>query len=136
MEKQQEFILVSAPNKIGEAFIRQLKVHQLPFVAIVNNKGEQNRLEKLGAKNIIMVDTSELNMWIMPNFPIGKVFLFENSLTLCCRYIQICRNWTSEPIYVITHSNNPRLIYKGIGASHVIHTNNDEVSFLIHSLVG
>jgi hypothetical protein len=136
MEKQQDYILVSAPNKIGEAFIRQLIIHRLPFIAIANHKGEQARLEELGVNHFILVDTSDEKTWTIPEFSVGKVFLFESSLNLSCRYIRICKSWTSEPIYVITRSYNPRLIYKGLGASYVIYTNNDEVSFLIHSLVG
>lgn len=134
MDNQKEFILVSAPNKTGEAFIRQLISHRLPFVAIMNNKVEQDRLKKLGVKNIIMVDTSAQNTWLIPDVPVGKVFLFERSLNLICRYIQISSTWTSQPIYVITHSSNPRLVYKGLGASYVIHTNSDDVSFLIRML--
>ncbi|MCP3774772.1 hypothetical protein NLX71_15880 [Paenibacillus sp. MZ04-78.2] len=133
MEQEQQTILVSAPNKPGEAFIRQLQFGSIPFAVIVNNKAEQARLQELGTERIVMVDTNEENTWLLPEWPVGKVFLFENSLTLCCRYIRICRSWTSEPLYVITQSNNPRLIYKGLGANYVIHTNSNEVSFLIHS---
>ncbi|MFB6365972.1 hypothetical protein ACFCP7_18215 [Paenibacillus elgii] len=133
MEQEQQTILVSAPNKPGEAFIRQLQFGSIPFAVIVNNKAEQARLQELGAERIVIVDTNEENTWLLPEWPVGKVFLFENSLTLCCRYIRICRSWTSEPLYVITQSNNPRLIYKGLGANYVIYTNSNEVSFLIHS---
>ncbi|MCM3268907.1 hypothetical protein [Paenibacillus elgii] len=133
MEQEQQYILVSAPNKPGEAFIRQLKFGSIPFAVIVNNKAEQTRLQELGVERMVMVDTNEENTWIVPEWPVGKVFLFENSLTLCCRYIRICRTWTSEPLYVITQSNHPRLIYKGLGANYVIYTNTGEVSFLIHS---
>ncbi|MDF2713415.1 MAG: hypothetical protein K0R28_340 [Paenibacillus sp.] len=136
MEKQQEVILVSAPNKAGEAFIRQLMIHGLPFAVIANNKREKQRLEEIGVRKIIMVDTTEETRWTIPEYSTGKAFLFETSLNLSCRYIQLCKNWTSKPIYVITHSGNSRLIYKGLGANYVIHTNSDDVSFLVHSLVG
>ena len=136
MDNRQNFILVSASSKAGEAFVRLLMAHRLPFAAIVNNKREQARMKELGVDRIISVDTTEENTWRIPDFPIGKIFLFESSFTLCCRFIRICSPWTTEPIYVITHSNNPRPIYKGLGASFVIHTNSDEVSFLLHALVG
>ncbi|TMV43924.1 hypothetical protein FE783_34035 [Paenibacillus mesophilus] len=136
MDKQQEVILVSALNKAGEAFIRQLMIHGLHFAAMANNKREKGRLEELGVRKIIMVDSTEENRWILPEYPIGKVFLFEKSLNLSCRYIRLCRKWTSKPIYLITRSGNSRLIYKALGASYVIHTNSDDVSFLIQSLVG
>lgn len=136
MDNRQDIILVSAPNKTGEAFIRLLMAYRLPFAAIANNKREQARMEELGVERMIIVDTTEESTWHIPNFCIGKIFLFESSFPLCCRYIRICSPWTSEPIYVITHSNHPRLIYKGLGAGYVIHTNSEDVSFLLHALVG
>lgn len=135
MEKPQEFILVSAPNKAGEEFIRQLIDMRIPFAAIANNRVEQERLRELGCTNMILIDTRDEQTWIIPEFPVSKVYLFESSLNLCCRYLRICRTWTTESIYVITHSSNPRLIYKGLGADVVLHTNHHQVSFLISSIV-
>ncbi|MCU6798209.1 MULTISPECIES: hypothetical protein [Paenibacillus] len=133
--EQQEVILVSAPNKTGEGFILQLLKQGLRFAAIANNQGEKQRLVNIGVKNIVMVDTTEQINWTLPEFTIGKVFIFERSLNLCCRYIQMCRRWTSKPIYVITHTSNPRLVYKGLGAAYVIHTTSEDVSFLIQTHV-
>ncbi|WP_179233070.1 hypothetical protein [Paenibacillus rigui] len=48
---------------------------------------------KLGVKKFYMVATTSEATWIMPEYPIGKVFLFESSLNLTCRYLQICRKW-------------------------------------------
>lgn len=136
MDQSREIIIVSAPNKTGEEFIIQLIQSGIPFAAIANNKAEQDRLQELGVRHLIRIDTSNEHTWILPEFHVGKVFLFESSLNLCCRYLRICRTWTSQPIYVVTHSSNPRLIYKGLGATYVLHTNNSNVSFLISSLVG
>ncbi|MCZ8515554.1 hypothetical protein O9H85_24735 [Paenibacillus filicis] len=136
MDNQHELILVSAATKAGETFVRGLIREGLPFAAIVNNKAERADMEKLGVKRIIMVDTTEESTWLQPDGPIGKVYLFETSMNLCCRYIRICRSWTEQPVYVITKSNHPRLIYKSLGATYVIHTNSDDVKFLIQTLVG
>jgi hypothetical protein len=132
----QEYILVSAPTKAGENFIKELIVHRVPFVVIANNKTEVERLKGLGANHIIMIDSTEAKTWILPDFTVGKVFLFERSLSLCCRYIQICRSWTSKEIFVVTKHHNPRLVYKGLGATTSVHTTSDDVSFLVSSLVG
>ncbi|MBE1446271.1 hypothetical protein [Paenibacillus sp. OAS669] len=132
MNAAQEFILVSAPNKTGEGFIRLLLSKGIPFAAITNSRAEQERLESLGVKHTIWIDTSECESWLLPDLPIGKVFLFESSLNLCCRFIQICRTWTSKEICVVTHNMNPRLVYKGLGADHVIHTSSHDVSFLMN----
>jgi len=135
MDMSKEYILVSAPSQAGLAFIRLLLLQRIPFAAIVNNKRELEILHEIGVKNIILIDTTQEQTWHIPDYPIGNIYLFEKSFTLCCRYLRICRTWTSKPVYVITQSCNPRIVYKGLGADYVIHTNGDEVSFLIQSPV-
>lgn len=39
---QSDFLLISAPTKAGEAF---MKLVGLPFIALTNNKMERNKLE-------------------------------------------------------------------------------------------
>jgi len=135
VEDSQELTLVSAPSPTGEAFIRQLVLHQLPFAVMVNNKREQSRMAKIGVKHFLFADTIEPLHWTAPAFQVGKVFLFENSFNLCCRYIQMCRRWTANPIYVITHTNRPRLVYRGLGADYVLHSSSDEIPFLLRTLM-
>ncbi|MBD2870238.1 hypothetical protein [Paenibacillus arenilitoris] len=128
-----ERILVSAPNRAGENFIRTLRAKQLPFAALVSSSRQQKSMESLGVKPIIYVDTTKHDSWIIPDYPIGKVFIFEDSLPLCCRYIQICRGWTSKAMYVISHRGNPRMVYRGLGANHVVFANSEDVSYLIEA---
>ncbi|MBP1989958.1 hypothetical protein [Paenibacillus eucommiae] len=130
-EDVDDYIFVSAPNKAGENFLQMLRCRGFAYAALTNNENEAKRLLESGVKHLVMVDTSEHKTWILPEFPVGSIFLFETSVTLCCRYIQICRKWTTKPIYVITHSCNPRLIYKGLGADYVIYTHSEDLSFLI-----
>lgn len=127
----RDVVLVSAPNAAGEQFMKLLKKKEIPFAAIVNNKSEYERIVALGAVHIIVVNTTKEDSWIIPVVGIGKVFLFENSLNLCCRYVQICRSWTSKPIYVITGSPNPRHIYKKLGVDYIIHNSAHEFGFLL-----
>ncbi|WP_409343118.1 hypothetical protein [Paenibacillus sp. MBLB4367] len=131
MEREIEYCLVAAPNKAGESLIRLLEVKGIPYAALVNNETEEARMRRIGVKRICTVDTNAIDTWQVPDWPIGKVFLFEQSLPLCCRYIQVCRSWTSKPIYVITQSPNPRAIYKGLGADYVIYSRQEEMSFLM-----
>ncbi|MCK9857833.1 hypothetical protein [Paenibacillus sp. ATY16] len=126
-----DYILVSAPNVQGEDFIKQLLRRHIPFAAIVNNKTEYERMLELGVSTIIVINTTDEATWRVPELPVGRIFLFERSLNLCCRYIQICRSWTSKSICVVTDSANPRLIYKGMGANYVIHSSHADTSFLI-----
>lgn len=134
MEPSIERIVVAAPNKAGEAFVGELLRARIPFAVIVNNRVELNKVRELGATECIELDTVDQTTWLLPEFPVGRVFLFETSQTLTCRYIQICRAWTVHPIYVITHSVHPRLIYKSLGAAYVLHTNTNDVSFLMESI--
>lgn len=126
-----EFLLVSAPTNAGLQCIQLLKLRNLPFVAFSSNESETEQLTKNGVERIIRIDTSNHETWAIPEYPIGKVFLFEQSLPLCCRYLQICRRWTSKPIYVISDRDKPRSIYKGLGADFLIHSKNGNVTFLI-----
>ncbi|MFC5469291.1 hypothetical protein ACFPPD_11215 [Cohnella suwonensis] len=127
----RDIVLVSAPNVAGERFMKMLKHKRIPFAAIVNNASEYERIMALGAERVIVVNTTKEDSWMIPEVPVGKVYLFEKSLTLCCRYAQICRSWTSKPIYVVTGSHNPRHVYKGLGVNYVIHSNARDYAFLI-----
>jgi hypothetical protein len=134
---QSDLLLIAAPTKAGEDFMKQIKLGGYPFIALTNNKMEKLKLEGQGVKKIIQLDTSVpgSSTPIIPDYPIGNIILFEESLTLCCRYIQICRSWTSGSMYVITQSVNPRLIYKGLGADYVIYSKNGDVKFLLSTLL-
>lgn len=131
MEYEQEFVLVSPATVAGEQFIQLLKVKKIPFAVIVNSQADQLRYEKMGIEHVLMIDTQRQELWRIPELKIGKIYLFERSLPLCCRYIQICRTWTSQQLYVITEGNQSRLIYRGLGADYIIHTNGNSASFLL-----
>ncbi|RED52964.1 hypothetical protein [Cohnella lupini] len=132
MNPIDELILVSPATKAGESFIHALKVRGMPFATLTNNENGKKRLVKLGVEHVLRVDTRGNKPNVVPELPIGKVYLFEDSLTLCCRYIQICRQWTGKPIFVITRGDNSKQIYKGLGADYVIHSNGSDLSFLIN----
>lgn len=130
-EREEEFILISPATPSGENFMKTVQARGLPFAALVNSETERTRLEQSGISPVIVTDTTGRGSNHPPELPIGKVFLFERSLPLTCRYLQICRLWTSRPIFVIKTGSHPWLIYKSLGADYVIHTNGDDVSFLI-----
>ncbi|GGD75653.1 hypothetical protein [Paenibacillus nasutitermitis] len=129
--KEKDLILISAPNSAGEVFIRYLLQNKIPVAVMVNNSLERERISALGVQDIICINTKKEETWVVPDKRLGKVFLFESSLNLCCRYIQICRSWTSKPIYVVTGCGNPRSIYRGLGADYIIYTEGQDVSCLI-----
>jgi len=133
---ERDVVLVSAPNAAGERFMKLLKLRSIPFAAIVNNEAECERMRTLGADRVIVVNTAKEQSWIVPDIGIGKVYLFEKSLNQCCRYVQICRSWTSQPVYVITGSHNPRNVYKGLGVDYVIYSHALDYAFLVVDKTG
>ncbi|MFD0711959.1 hypothetical protein [Paenibacillus sp. GCM10027626] len=129
--ENDESLLISAPNTSGEKFIKQLKRQGVSFSVIVNNRSEYERMEEIGVASIVMVNTNEEKTWLVPDMRIDSVYLFEKSLTLCCRYLQICRGWTNKPIYIVTDSIQPRHVYKGLGANDVIRSHGRDLSCLL-----
>ncbi|MEC0372588.1 hypothetical protein [Paenibacillus chibensis] len=127
----EELIIVTAPNEAGRKFIKLLIYLKRPFAVLTNNAKEERELKKLGVTRIIRIHTNNTDEWVVPEQRVGRIFIFENSLNLTCRYLQICRPWTSRSIYVITRADNSPGIYRGLGANHIIHTLNGEVGFLL-----
>lgn len=128
---EEEFIIVTAPNEAGRKFVKLLMYLKRPFAVLTNNVQEERELKKIGVQRVIRLNTKQTDEWIVPGHSIGKIFLFENSLNLTCRYLQICRPWTAKPVYIITQRGSSPGIYRGLGADHIIYTLNGEVGFLL-----
>ncbi|WMT38937.1 hypothetical protein RE628_15510 [Paenibacillus sp. D2_2] len=131
-----EFVLVASPNPVGRKFILLLMAMKRNFIVLVNNKKEEEALRKLGVSRMLRIKTDDEESWDLPPVPIGCCYIFELSTTLTCRYLQICRHWTNNSIFIITPNRNPRMIYKGLGASYVIHSVSGEVGFLLAAKSG
>ncbi|AIQ60139.1 hypothetical protein [Paenibacillus borealis] len=130
MLDKDEYVLVCAPTLAGEHFIELLTEKGIKVAGLTNNPDKRKRLENLGVEQNIVVDSHDERTWGIPPFSIGKVYLFESNLAVCCRYLQMCRPWTSKSIFVITTSVHPRLVYKGLGANYVIYSHSGNVHFL------
>ncbi|GAB6988200.1 hypothetical protein [Paenibacillus pini] len=128
---EHEVIIVTAPNEAGRKFIKLLMYLKRPFAVLTNNVQEERELLKMGVERVIRLNTNYTDEWVVPELEVGKIFLFENSLNLTCRYLQICRPWTSYPVYVISQRGSSPGIYRGLGANHIIYTLNGEVGFLL-----
>lgn len=132
---QTETILVVAPNNDGRKFVKLLQHHHLPFAVLTNSTAEEKHFEKQGVEQILRIDTSMTEKWVIPKMTVGCIFIFESSLNLTCRYLQICRSWTEREIYVITRQlMHPRGVYQRMGADHVIYTKTGEVGFILNGL--
>ncbi|MCH1640079.1 hypothetical protein MJ257_08175 [Paenibacillus timonensis] len=126
-----EYALVTAPNALAVEFIRTMKIRGIPFALMVNNSKSRKEATERGIEHVVLVDTTKRKNQIVPEIPIGPVYIFEESLTLTCRYLQFCRPWTRSPIYIITQRMNPGAVYKGLGANYVIYTKGKDVSFIL-----
>ncbi len=124
-------ILVIAPNEDGRKFVNQLIYSKKSFAVLTNSRTEELDYLKMGAKHVVRIDTSMTRKWIVPQVAVGRIYIFESSLNLSCRYLQICRPWTTHEIYIITRYSSPRGVYRGMGANHVIYTKNGDVGFLL-----
>ncbi len=131
MTSRDEWILVYPGNEAGERFIESLIRDRLSFAAVAASEGQRARLAQRGVRCLTGAIADETSPSRIPELPIGKVYLFENGLSSCCRLVQLFRSWTGRSIYVITRGSNFRAIYREIGADYVIHTNGNDVSFLL-----
>lgn len=131
MTCHQDYMLLSLHNQAGWNFAAKLKLLNIPFAVLVNHDNELERLEQFGIEHVVKVDIMEKNNQFTPDFPIGNIYLFEQSASLCCRFIERCRPWASKSIYVILNSSKPETNFKSIEADRVIYTKSDDVSFLL-----
>ncbi|MDI4644491.1 hypothetical protein [Cohnella hashimotonis] len=133
---EQRRILVAASDAAGRDFIRQALYKKLPVAALTNNGREEKALRKIGVSEVVHVNTSCINEnAAAPAFPIGRVFIFESSLPLTCRYLQWATGCSCLAITVVTHAWHPEVIYKKLGARYVVRTQTGEVGFLLSRLL-
>ena len=128
MENERVLVIASLPA--GEPLFRLLAYRKVPFTVVVNQKDQKEKMQKLGVEHILEVDTQHPASWAAPEFPIRKVILFEDSLNLTCRYLQVVKQWTNAPVYVVTASCKPRTMYKSMGAERVVHCSGGDLSSL------
>jgi hypothetical protein len=131
---REDPILVSAPNREGKQFIGRLRQRGIPYYALTNNPHGLKRLEAMGIDRVITVDTADQQTWRHPNVPIGRIYLFEDSFTLCCRLIQLCRSWSDKEICVVTRRDYARKTYRGLGADRIVFTNGNEIELLLRDM--
>ncbi|WP_139993669.1 hypothetical protein [Paenibacillus paridis] len=129
----ENHIVIAGLSEAGHSFIRTLQFRRLKFIVLTNSKAKEKRLRKQGIPDVLYINTNNRGSWQPPDVPIREVFIFESSLALSCRFVQCCRPWTSKSIYVITQQWNPRAIYKGLGANHIVFSQTGEVGFLLSS---
>lgn len=127
---ETEYLLISASLSAGESLFRLLEYRKVPYAVLVNQKEQKEKLRKLGVERIVEVDTQSAGGWERPDFAISRVLLFEDSVNLTCRYLQMIKQWTEAPVYVVTGSCKPRSLYRGLGVEKVVHCPGGDLSAL------
>jgi voltage-gated potassium channel Kch len=119
-------------GEAGKNFVEVLLKRGFAVVVLVHSEEEGKQLQTLGAVTVCSIqDTSGRNQ-LPPEFVVKNAFVFENNLPQCCQDIELCRSLCPQQLYVVS-SNRARvgLVYKGLGATYVIHSRNGDVSFLL-----
>lgn len=124
-------IVIPACTKEGERFMRQLLARGMTFTAVTNSAAERLQLVKFGVPSILLVNTIASDEWKAPDDPVGQAFLFESSLSLCCRYLRMIRGWTDRTVHVIVCRTNGRLIYKSLGADRIAPSADGGIAYLL-----
>ncbi|MBH5320431.1 hypothetical protein I6N90_21795 [Paenibacillus sp. GSMTC-2017] len=135
--KLEEYVLISAPNEAGRSFLKALLMRGIPVVGLANTIEQLEYMRELGLVYTIMVMQGDEHKCVLPPVPIGKVYLFEQSLPALCQYLLVCRVWTSKSIFIIKSvadriSNAPS-IYRQLGANHVLLSTGNDMNFLLGS---
>ncbi|MDF2938231.1 MAG: hypothetical protein K0Q90_3604 [Paenibacillaceae bacterium] len=102
--------LVFAPNQAGKQFVHSLDEAHIAYGVV----------------------TCEEDM-LPPEAEISRIYLFEKETVTCCRMLSLLRDWTYGPVYVVTNKHHPEALYRSYGATYVIRTNSEDVSFLIEN---
>lgn len=135
MQDPDRTVTVFAPNTMGAEFVRSLLGAGIPVTAITNSAKAAAQMEKLRVTSLWRVNTSRSETENLPKTKIRCIYLFETSFALTCRLLQLCRPYTIDRIVVVTKQNNPRSIYRLLGADLVLYTHSEQVAFLLTDLI-
>ncbi|MGE6668699.1 hypothetical protein [Paenibacillus xylanexedens] len=129
----EAMIVVSAGHSAaGMNFVDLLLKKGLAFVVLVHSEEEREQLQTLGAFPVRYIQETKGMQQTRPEYMVTNAFVFENNLPQCCQDIQLCHSWYPQHLYVVSSNKAPvGLVYKGLGATYVIHSQTGNVSFLL-----
>lgn len=129
----EAMIVVSAGHSAaGMNFVDVLLKKGLAFVVLVHSEEEREQFLTLGAVPMRYIEVTEGMQQTRPEYMVTNAFVFENNLPQCCQDIQLCHSWYPQQLYVVSSNKAPvGLVYKGLGATYVIHSQSGDVSFLL-----
>ena len=107
----------------------------MDVILLVHNAEEEQQLTeligKLSVYRLYPSDSADKTP-VAIDCAVKHAFVFERNLPECCQDIQLCHSWCPQRLYVVTSSLNPvQLVYRGLGASYVIHSRSGDISFVL-----
>ncbi|WP_408894857.1 hypothetical protein [Paenibacillus taichungensis] len=125
-------VVSTGQGEAGKNFVNVLLQRGFAVVVLVHSEEEGEQFQSLGAVTVRYIQELAFRNQLPPEFAVKNAFVFENSLPQCCQDIELCRSLCPQQLYVVS-SNRPHveLVYKGLGATYVIHSRSGDVSFLL-----
>ncbi|MDN4603465.1 hypothetical protein P5G61_19650 [Paenibacillus sp. F6_3S_P_1C] len=119
-------------GEVGKNFVDVLLKRGFAVIVLVHSEEEGEQLQALGAVTVRSIQEMADRNQLPPEFVVKNAYVFENNLPQCCQDIELCRGLCPQQLYVVS-SNRARvgLVYKGLGATYVIHSRSGDVSFLL-----
>lgn len=135
MSEDAVMLVSTGQSSAGMEFVRLLLKRGIGVIVLVHNAEEEQQLTELIGKirvHRLYNSGSADGMPIASEWAVRHAFVFERNLPECCQDIQLCHSWCPQRLYVVTSSLNPvQLVYRGLGASYVIHSRSGDISFVL-----
>lgn len=135
MSEDAVMLVSTGQSSAGMEFVRLLLKRGMGVIVLVHNAEEEEQLTELIGKISVyrLYPSGSANkMPIALDWAVIHAFVFERNLPECCQDIQLCHSWGPQRLYVVTSSLNPvQLVYRGLGATYVIHSQSGDISFVL-----
>ncbi|WP_405156609.1 hypothetical protein [Paenibacillus sp. FSL K6-0108] len=125
-------VVSTGHGEAGKNFVDVLLKRGFAVVVLVHSEEEGEQFQSLGAVTVRYIQEMAFRNQLPPEFVVKHAFVFENNLPQCCQDIELCRSLCPQQLYVVSGNRAPvGLVYKGLGATYVIHSRSGDVSFLL-----
>ncbi|PAF32860.1 hypothetical protein CHI14_05780 [Paenibacillus sp. 7516] len=135
MSEDAVMLVSTGQSSAGMEFVRLLLKRGIGVIVLVHNAEEEQQLTELIGKISVYrlyPSGSADKTPIAIDWAVKHAFVFERNLPECCQDIQLCHSWCPQRLYVVTSSLNPvQMVYRGLGASYVIHSQSGDISFVL-----
>lgn len=101
------------------------------FEYLTKDKVVHNDLTGKGFKKIWLLEEGQKH--IQFDRHVHKVIILEDNLAETCTLAEVIKTNIIAPLIVVTKNKKyPKILYECLGARHVVYTNCNDITFLIH----